>query len=119
MWKFFINHHTRLSDSTEDGSDSDSDTSSALGVEIIGDLIMDAINIINKEEQTETEAEDDEEDSKTETEDGEEEEDGENKTIETFDDLLMKNTYTRLNEIVTTKVRSYLILSRYTILNFR
>ena len=84
---------------------------------------MDAIKIINKEEQTETEAEDDEEeeDSKTETEieDGEEEENGENKTIATFDDLLMKDTYTRLNEIVTTKVRSYLILSRDKILNFR
>ena len=75
-----------------------------MGVEIIGDLVMDAINIINKEEQTETEAEDgEEEDSKTETECGEEEE-GENKTIEMFDDLLTRDNYTRLNEIVTTKV---------------
>ena len=106
-------HNLSILDNQDETSDSDSDTSSALGVEIIGDLIQDAIDIINTEDQMDesyivSEEENPEnsilqhvKNQQGDADDGEE--DG-NDTIEVFDDLLTRDNYIRLNEIVTTKV---------------
>ena len=111
-------HNLSILDNQDETSDSDSDTSSALGVEIIGDLIQDTIDIINTEDQMDesyivSEEENPEnsilqhvKNQQGDVDDGEE--DG-NDTIEVFDDLLTRDNYIRLNEIVTTKVWQLLI----------
>ena len=120
-------HNLSILDNQDETSDSDSDTSSALGVEIIGDLIQDAIDIINTEDQMDesyivSEEENPEnsilqhvKNQQGDADDGEE--DG-NDTIEVFDDLLTRDNYIRLNEIVTTKVWQLLISPPLMLISF-
>ena len=110
-------HNLSILDNQDETSDSDSDTSSALGVEIIGDLIQDAIDIINTEDQMDESyivSEETPENSilqhvKNQQGDADDGEEDGNDTIEAFDDLLTRDNYIRLNEIVSTKVWQLLI----------
>ena len=110
---------------TDTSSDSGSDIELDMEVDMLGDLVLEAIHLINDEDQLDRESEDQlegegsegleeeasdepEEEASDEPEDeaSDEPEEEEDATITSFDDLLSAENYVRVNEFVTSKVNS-------------